>query len=148
MTTAQQQTTAATVDAFFERFASGDLPGLLGLFADQVDFRVAGSPNVPWTGTRSTRQEISAFFETFPKVLTAPKGFTLNARLVDGEHAVVLAESVFGVLATGKTFTNAYALHFSVVDGQITRYHMYEDSYAIAEAFTDVNGESAERSSR
>ncbi|KOV57868.1 nuclear transport factor 2 family protein [Streptomyces sp. MMG1121] len=137
MTTAQQQTeTGATVDSFFERFASGDLPGLLELFAEQVDFRVAGSPDVPWTGTRSTRKEISEFFETFPKVLTAPQAFTLHARLVDGPHAVLTAESVFGVLATRKTFTNAYALHFSVVDGKITRYHMYEDSYAIAEAFT------------
>ncbi|MEU2944372.1 nuclear transport factor 2 family protein [Nocardiopsis alba] len=136
MTTAQQQTTAQTVDLFFERFAAGDLPGQLELFADQVDFRVAGSPDVPWTGTRSTKEEISAFFEIFPKVLTAPQGFTLGTRLVDGEHAVVTAEAVFGVLATGKTFTNAYALHFSVVDGKITRYHMYEDSHAIAEAFT------------
>ncbi|TGB13382.1 nuclear transport factor 2 family protein [Streptomyces sp. MZ04] len=136
MTTAQQRTTGATVDSFFERFASGDLPGLLGLFADQVDFRVAGSADVPWTGTRSTKDEIAEFFAIFPKVLTAPQGFNLGTRLVDGQHAVVTAESVFGVLATGKTFTNAYALHFSVVDGEITRYHMYEDSHAIAEAFT------------
>ncbi|MBC7272602.1 MAG: nuclear transport factor 2 family protein [Streptomyces sp.] len=148
MTTAQQQTTAAVVDAFFERFGAGDLPGLLDLFADRVDFRVSGSPQVPWTGARSTRQEISEFFGVFPKVLTAPQSFTLHARLVDGPHAVVMAESAFGVLATGKTFTNAYALHFSVEDGQIVRYHMYEDSYAIAEAFTAVSGERADRSRR
>ncbi|GAA2674787.1 hypothetical protein GCM10010400_41320 [Streptomyces aculeolatus] len=137
MTTAQQRTaTGAIVDLFFERFASGDLPGLLELFADRVDFRVAGSPDVPWTGTRSTKEEISAFFKVFPEVLTEPQGFALHARLTDGQHAVVLAESAFGVLATKKTFTQAYALHFTVVDGKITRYHMYEDSYAIAEAFT------------
>ncbi|MDO0937353.1 nuclear transport factor 2 family protein [Streptomyces sp. DG2A-72] len=147
MTTAQQPATRAVVDAFFERYASGDLPGLLELFADRVDFRVAGSEHVPWTGTRSTRREVAEFFEIFPKVLTAPQSFTLHALMVDGQHAVVTAESVFGVLATGKTFANAYALHFSVVDGQITRYHMYEDSYAIAEAFTTFSGERAERSS-
>ncbi|MEU3794766.1 nuclear transport factor 2 family protein [Streptomyces fructofermentans] len=137
MTTVQrQESTAATVDSFFARFASGDLPGLLELFADRVDFTVAGSPHVPWTGTRSTKEEIREFFDIFPRVLTAPQSFTLHARLIDGQHAVVTAESAFGVLATGKAFTNTYALHLSVVDGRITRYRMYEDSYAIAEAFT------------
>lgn len=137
MTTAEQQATHATLDSFFQAFGSGDLPGLLELFAESVDFRVAGSPSVPWTGTRSTREEISEFFEIFPKVLTAPESFAITARIVDGQEAVVTADCVFGVLATGKKFSNSYALHFSVVDGRITRYHMYEDSYAIAEAFTE-----------
>ncbi|WP_049571880.1 nuclear transport factor 2 family protein [Streptomyces sp. SBT349] len=139
MTAAEQQATSthATLDSFFERFGSGDLGGLLDLFAETVDFRVAGSPSVPWTGTRSTKEEISAFFETFPKVLTAPESFAVTARIVDGQEAVVTADSVFGVVATGKKFRNRYALHLSVVDGAITRYHMYEDSHAIAEAFTE-----------
>ncbi|WP_033210614.1 nuclear transport factor 2 family protein [Streptomyces bikiniensis] len=51
-----------TVDAFFERFGAEDLPGLLGLFADTVDFDVPGSPDVPWTGARSGRDEIAEFF--------------------------------------------------------------------------------------
>ncbi|MGX1915380.1 nuclear transport factor 2 family protein [Streptomyces phaeochromogenes] len=135
MTTAQQQSTHTTLDSFFARFGSGDLPGLLDLFAGTVDFRVDGSPSVPWTGARSSREEISEFFEIFPKVLTAPESFAINARVVDGQDAVVMADCVFGVLATGKKFTSRYALHLCVEDGRITRYHMYEDSYAIAEAF-------------
>lgn len=135
MTTAQRQSTRTVLDSFFERFGSGDLPGLLDLFADTVDFRVDGSPSVPWTGTRSSRQEISAFFEIFPKVLTAPESFAVTTRVVDGQDAMVTADCVFGVLATGRKFTNRYALHLRVQDGRITRYHMYENSYAIAEAF-------------
>lgn len=136
MTSTPPQSTGATVDAFFERFGSGDLPAMIDLFADTVDFRIDGSPQVPWTGRRATPAEIREFFELFPKVLTAPQSFALHTRLIDGTEAVVTAEGVFGVLATGHTFTNRYALHFTVTDGRITRYHMYEDSYAIARAFT------------
>ncbi|MEU1408702.1 nuclear transport factor 2 family protein [Streptomyces sp. NPDC005728] len=135
--TTEQQSTQAVLDSFFEKFGAGDLPGLLELFAEKVDFRVPGSPNVPWTGTRAAKAEISEFFQIFPKVLTGPESFALKARIVDGPDAVVIAESVWGVLSTGKKFTNGYALHLTVEDGSIIRYHMYEDSYAIAEAFAE-----------
>ncbi|MER7912776.1 nuclear transport factor 2 family protein [Streptomyces sp. NPDC090109] len=127
--------TLRTVDAFFERFGAGDLPGLLELFADTVDFDVPGSPDVPWTGARSGRDEIAGFFTVLGTALTPPEEFTVTATVVDGVHAVVTGRSRFGVVATGKTFTNPFALHFTVVDGKITGYHMHEDSHAIAAAF-------------
>lgn len=130
--------TAATdtvVDAFFAAFGSGDVDATVALFADEVDFRVSGAPNVPWTGARSAKGELAEFFGTFGQVLTMPESFELTGRVTEGEHAVVTARCVFGVLATGRKFTNHYALHFTVSDGRVSRYHMYEDSHAIAEAF-------------
>jgi ketosteroid isomerase-like protein len=131
-----QTRTDETVDAFFNAFGAGDGDTLLGLFADEIDFRVAGSPDVPWAGERRTREEIAAFFGIFGEVLTAPESFEVTGRVTQGEDAVVFATAAFGVLATGKSFTNPYALRFTVVDGKIVRYHMYEDSYAIHPAFT------------
>ncbi|MFH8562652.1 nuclear transport factor 2 family protein [Streptomyces sp. NPDC017988] len=136
MSTDTLKSTADTVDAFFEAFGSGNQSALLDLFADKVDFTVAGAPNVPWAGSRSTKEEIAEFFGLFGQVLTPPESFALTGRVTEGEHAVVFATCVFGVLATGKKFTNSYALHFTVVDGRIVGYRMYEDSYAIHEAFT------------
>ncbi|MBF6453277.1 nuclear transport factor 2 family protein [Nocardia cyriacigeorgica] len=127
--------TIEVVDEFFRNFGSGDMSALLDQFADKVDFRVNGAAHVPWAGERSTRAEIEEFFGIFPKVLTAPESFEITGKFAQGEDAVVFATCVFGVKTTGKTFTNAYALHFTVTDGKISRYHMYEDSYAIAEAF-------------
>ncbi|WP_406262965.1 nuclear transport factor 2 family protein [Streptomyces sp. NBC_00191] len=133
--TATQTATNETVDAFFANFGEGNIPGVLDLFAEKVDFRVTGSPDVPWTGARSTKQEISEFFASFG-VLTGPDHFEVTNRIVQGEDAVVIANCVFGVQATGSKFHNHYALHFGVADGKIVRYHMYEDSYAIHAAFT------------
>ncbi len=133
--TTAQASTVATVEAFFASFGSGHLPGLLDLFADKVDFNVAGAPNVPWAGVRSSKDEIAEFFGLFGQVLTAPDSFEITRKISQDEDAVVIANAVFGVLATGKKFTNRYALHFTVTDGKIVRYHMYEDSYAISEAF-------------
>lgn len=128
-------TTESVVDAFFAYFGAGEGDALLALFADEVDFRVNGAATVPWAGTRSSRSEIGEFFALFPEVLTAPEAFELTGRIVQDADAAVFARCVFGVQATGKKFENAYALHFTVADGKIVRYLMYEDSYAIAEAF-------------
>jgi len=133
--TATPLTTRQTVDAFFTRFGGGDLPGLLDLFADRVDFNVAGPANIPWTGRRSTKEEIAEFFGILGKELTEAEEFTISTILVDGEHAVAMARGVFGVRSTGKKFTNDFALHFTVIAGQITGYNMYEDTHAISPAF-------------
>ncbi|MBT2481750.1 nuclear transport factor 2 family protein [Streptomyces sp. ISL-94] len=134
-TTSTTSTTADTVDAFFTAFGSGDTAQILALFADEVAFRVTGAPIVPWTGERTRKEQLAEFFGLFGKVLTAPESFEVTGRVVQDEDAVVMARCVFGVLATGRKFTNHYALHFTISEGRIRRYHMYEDSYAIAEAF-------------
>lgn len=134
--TATQPTTRETVDAFFTHFGGGDLPALLDLFAEQVDFNVSGASNVPWAGGRSNKEEIAEFFGLFGEHLTSAEEFALNTTVIDGEHAIVTGRCVFGVLSTGKKFTNDFALHFTVTGGKIVRYHMYENSHAISEAFT------------
>ncbi|AVH21580.1 nuclear transport factor 2 family protein [Nocardia cyriacigeorgica] len=128
--------TIEVVDEFFTNFGAGDVRALLDQFADEVDFRVNGAAHVPWAGERSSRAEIEEFFSIFPQVLTAPESFDITGKLAQGDDVVVFATCVFGVKATGKKFTNSYALHFTITDGKISRYHMYEDSHAIAEAFT------------
>ena len=132
--TATPRTTREVVDAFFARFAAGDMPGLLDLFADRVDFLVPGDPKVPWTGVRSGRGEIAQFFTLLGTELT-PEEFTIDTTLVEGGHAVTTGRSRFGVLSTGRSFLNEFALHFTVADGKITGYRMHEDSHAISEAY-------------
>jgi ketosteroid isomerase-like protein len=38
------------------------------------------------------------------------------------------------VRATGRDIVRPFAIHLCVRDGKIIRYHMYEDSWAVAEA--------------
>lgn len=135
-TTDASTATREVVDTFFARFGSGDTTGVLDLFSDDVSFHVGGADNVPWAGTRNSKDEIAAFFATFPEVLTPPQEYLIHTTVVEGGEAVVIGHNRFGVLATGKTFTNHFALHFTVADGKIRNYRMYEDSHAIGAAFT------------
>jgi ketosteroid isomerase-like protein len=126
--------TAETMQEFFTKFGAGDRPGMLELFADEVDFTVPGSDTVPWTGHRSTHQQIAEFIRSALEDITTKK-FDVTKIIVDGEDGIVLGEFAHEVHSTGKTFFSAFALHIRVTEGQIRLYHMFENSYEAANAF-------------
>lgn len=123
------------VEAFFARFGAGDADGVLELFADDVDFNIAGAYFVPWTGPRTDKAGVAEFLTAAAAV--EPQQFAIEQVLTDGGTGVALGHFTHKVRATGKTFSSRFALHVVIDGGLITRYHMFEDSYAIAEAFRD-----------
>jgi ketosteroid isomerase-like protein len=135
MTTTTVRDTAATIQEFFTRFGSGDRPGMLELFSADVDFVVAGAEDiVPWTGSRSSLDDVSEFLRIALEDISTEK-FDIAKILVDGEDGVVLGEFAHRINSTGKVFASRFALHVQVRDGLITKYHMFEDSYRAAIAW-------------
>jgi uncharacterized protein len=126
--------TAETIQEFFAKFGEGDRAGMLELFTDEVDFTVPGSDTVPWTGPRSTRQQIAEFIRSALEDVTTKK-FDITKIIVDAEDGIVLGEFAHEVHSTGKTFSSAFALHIGVTEGQIRLYHMFENSHEAANAF-------------
>ncbi|BCJ46166.1 hypothetical protein GCM10010168_51150 [Actinoplanes ianthinogenes] len=129
-----QPSATALVAGFFQSFGAGDLPGLLALFADDVDFRVAGAPTVPWVGERRTRAEIEAFFKTLGAELTT-EAFAVDAVFGDATNAGATGSFTQRVNSTGKAFTSDFALYVQANVGEIVKFRFFEDSFAVAEAF-------------
>lgn len=132
--TSAEATTKSVVDEFVRRL-SGRGGSPVELFGESVDHYVPGSPTVPWTGRRTTRREVQEFFSQLAAHLE-PRNFSVRKSLIDGGDAVILGDFAYTVRANGKPFEGQFALHLSVEDSQIVRYHMYEDSYALAAALT------------
>ncbi len=92
---------------------------------------------VPWIRPRSTRADVAAHFRTFGRVCVPGEGEVhLDKIMIDGPDAVLIGTSSQLVKPTGKRFVMTFALRLTVSDGVITQHHMYEDSLAVAEAFT------------
>lgn len=138
MTTTENTTktadAVAAIQAFFTAFGTGDRAGLLALFADTVDWEVAGAPQVPWTGKRTTKTEIEAFLDAATTGVVTEQ-FAVDHVLGDAERAVAKGSFTHLITSTGKRFASSFALYIEVSGGLITRYTMHEDSYAAAEAF-------------
>jgi uncharacterized protein len=137
MATAAQ--TSATLQEFFGRLSRFEPAPLADLFAETVDWDVPGDERVPWTGSRSSRAEVAAYFDTLWAVCdTAQADNAVSQVLVDGADAVVLGVFTQTIRATGRRFSTPVAVHISIDDaGLITRLRIHEDSFAVSRAYTD-----------
>lgn len=124
-----------TVDTFLQTLAGGDPDAIAALFADAVDWKIVGSPAVPWIRHCTTRADVAEFFRTMlAGFVPEERAANIGHVLVDGPHAVVLGEISQVIKANGRGFTTPFALHLTGENGLITRYHIYEDSLTVAEA--------------
>ncbi|GAA1682584.1 nuclear transport factor 2 family protein [Nonomuraea maheshkhaliensis] len=132
-------TTRDTVQELLRRIGEGDAERVAGLFAERCDWKFSwpaeGHPSVPWIRPRSSRDDAAEHFRTLAAHHVPELNATSVARvLVDGDDAVVLGDIVQTAEGTGETYTSPFALHLTVEDGHITRYHIYEDSLTVAMA--------------
>ena len=110
------------------------------LFAETVDWDVPGAGTVPWTGPRHTRGEVADYFKTLWSLCdTTQTENTVHKVVVDGADAVALGVFAQTVRSTGRRLTTPVALHITVGDdGLINWLRLYEDSHAVAAAFSDA----------
>lgn len=133
--------TRAVVTEFLHRLGEGDPARIAELFADTVDWQLdwpeAGHPAVPWIRPRSTRADVAEHFRELNDFhVPAERGDLAPKILVDGQDAVVLGDIHQTVKATGRSYHARCALHLTVGEGVITRYHVYEDSLTVAQALS------------
>ena len=135
--------TRGLVSEFLTRLAAGDPTQIAGLFAESVDWKLdwpeGGHSAVPWIRARTTRADVADHFRQLNTFhLADRRGGVEPTVLVDGTEAVILGEIRQTVRATGKPYVASFALRLTVRDGLITRYHVYEDSLTVANAFADA----------
>ncbi|MFC4529302.1 nuclear transport factor 2 family protein [Sphaerisporangium dianthi] len=140
--------TRHVVEELLRRIAGGDPDQVAALFADRFDWRLAwpaeGHPAVPWIRPRTSRADVADHFRSLEAHHVPEANGTSVARvLVDGADAVVLGEIAQTVRAGGAAYTSPFALHLTVENGFITRYHIYEDSLTVARALGSGNAGNA-----
>lgn len=133
-----QKTTEDLMARFMERLGEQDAEGIGELFADEIDWYVPGSQALPWTGPRSRREHVAEYFRTmWPAFVPGQSTATVDKIVIGGDDAVVFASFAHTVARNGKRLNTPAVLHLTVANGQIVRMHLYEDTLAVHEAFSD-----------
>ena len=127
--------TRAVVHNLFDRLAAGASPRQLAEhFHEDVDWFIPGDTKVvPWIGRKVGRAGVEEFYQQI-RDLTTPVEFTINRVLADGTSAVVLGHLITEVGSTGRRIDSDFAFDIEIEGDLITRYHMFEDTWAVAEA--------------
>jgi hypothetical protein len=122
------------VQAIFEAFGRGDVPGVLSHLSEDVTWKAPGPEVVSYFGDRRGHAGATEFFVQLGTNVEF-ESFEPGAYVAEGDRVVALGRERGKVRATGKTFVNEWALVFTFAGGKVTGFQIYEDTSAIAEAF-------------
>jgi len=122
------------VQSGYEKFGTGDVEGLLELFADNILWQVPEIENAPFTGTREGKQAVGEFF----KLLAENEKFDRFEPLefiAQNDKVVVIGEVAATVTSTGRSYESQWVHVFNLVDVEITTFQEFFDTATVAKAF-------------
>ena len=129
-----EETNIKIVKDGYEKFGSGDIPGLLSLFADDIDWTTPHIENAPFSGSRLGLEEVGDFFKLLDEsediAYFEPAEF-----IAQGNRVVVLGRSKATVKSTGNSYETDWVHIFTVNDGKVTHFAEYFDNVAATRAF-------------
>jgi len=123
------------VRSIFEAFGRGDIPGVLEHVSEDVTWKAPGPDVVTYFGDRRGHAGATEFFVQLGTSVDF-EHFAPGAFIAEGDRVVVLGRERGRVKGTGKTFDNDWALVFTFGGGKVTGFQCYENTAAIAEAFS------------
>jgi ketosteroid isomerase-like protein len=107
---------------------------IAAMFSDDAAFEIPGDDGVlPWIGRRTGRHAVVDFI-TDVRALTEPLAFEVADILATDTHAVIVGELATRIKATAKVVETDFAIILTTSGGQITRFQMLEDSFAVSRA--------------
>ena len=128
--------TQQVLNGFFQGTAQNDVEAIAKYIADDIDFYIAESAYMPWTGKKNGKQEvITALQQLIEAHNTAEDDFEMDHTFIDGTEAAVFGKAGRTVKATGKKFKEPFVMRFTIANGLIVRLLMLEDSHQIEKAF-------------
>jgi uncharacterized protein len=123
----------AVVQSAYAAFNRRDIPAVLDLIADEVEWKFIGSKGMPYTGTFRGKDEVAKFFASIPEVedllVFEPREF-----IPAGEKVAVLGWQRSQVRLGEKVFESEWAHIFTIRDDRIVRFWGMYDTQASAEA--------------
>lgn len=127
--------TRAVVDELFRRIGSDTSTEEIGeMFSDDVDWNVAGDTAVvPWIGRKHGKAGAAEFYRQIRELIQSER-FKVADVLIQGDRAIAVGDLESRVRSTGKLIKTEFAFDLTVKNGEIVRFRMFEDSFAVAQA--------------
>lgn len=125
----------AIVERYFAAFGAGDIDAAMACVHPDAIWRVDGDPVVGTVGIIQGRGAVHAWQVRFPESFR-PLNFAVDRLIADDTEVVALGRFRHRVVPTGAIVDSGYAIRFTIRDGLIARYQIFEDSLLIAQAFT------------
>jgi ketosteroid isomerase-like protein len=123
------RTNADVVRETYEAVGRGDIPALLDLLTDDVEWTFQGPSVIPFAGTRRGREGVAEFFSLVGQTLEFQE-FEPRAFVAQGDTVVVLGFERNLIKSTGRTFEQEWAHVYTLRNGKVAEFLSLEDTAA------------------
>lgn len=117
------------VQQAYEAFGRGDVPAILNLVADQVDWELVGPTTLSYAGRRKNHKEVADFFAAVAGADDIHQ-FEPREFIEANEHVTVLGWEDSTARDTNKKFESEWVHLFTVKNGKITRWRGFFNTAA------------------
>lgn len=118
----------------YDTFLRGDMPALMDMFADDIEWLLDRNDDVPFAGLRRGKEEVAEFFRLIHEN-QHPLQFEPREFVAQGDKVVALGHYAWSVKPTDRTYESDFAEVFTIRNGKIARFREYTDTRAVAEAY-------------
>ena len=118
----------------YEAVGRGDIPAVLDLLTDDVEWTLQGPSTIPFARTRRGREAVSEFFSSVAETLEFQQ-FEPREFVAQGNTVVVVGYERNLIKPTGRTFEQEWAHVYTLRDGKIAKFRAFEDTAAYVGAF-------------
>jgi ketosteroid isomerase-like protein len=120
----------AIVQQGYAAFGRGDIPALLELLSEDVEWETPGTSEFPLAGKRRGHQQVVEFFQTLNATFEIQR-FVPETFVAEGDRVIVQGRETALIRATGKVIEVPWAHAFTLRNGKIVALQEYVDTAAI-----------------
>jgi ketosteroid isomerase-like protein len=117
------------VQGTYEAVGRGDIPALLEILTDDVQWTFQGPSTIPFAGTCRGREGVAEFFSLVEENLEFQE-FEPREFVAQGDTVVALGFERSLVRPTGRTFEQEWAHVYRLRDGKVAEFLALEDTAA------------------
>lgn len=125
---------AQVVKDAYDRFLKGDVPGILNLVSDDIEWTTPEIEGASFGGERRGRKGVEEFFKLLSDSEETTK-FEPREFIVQGDRVVALGKYAATVRSTDRSYETDWVHVFAVKDGKITGFQEFFDNAAATRAF-------------
>lgn len=123
-----------TVRGVYTAFGNGDIPAMLTLLADDIEWEHPGPSQIPWAGSFRGHDGVVSFFTAIMENADF-LGFEPQTFLSDGDRVVVFGTETLKNKANDRVWETAWCHDYTLRDAKITNFREFTNTSAVAAAF-------------
>lgn len=124
--------TRETIEHFYQLYRSGDIPEILNLLAEDIQWQIVGLDQISLGIPRYSRNEVGEFFGELDSIFEYIN-HQIEHMIVDGERGVTFGHKALRHRKSRRIVEIDFADEFIVIDERVAKYKFFGDTSELLE---------------